>query len=397
MIGEGHDVAPPGEMVRFASPDDAMPRWVPKVILMVLVGLVIVDVGESIVASLSGLLMMLLVSLFASFALEPAVNRLSARGMRRGAATGLVLIGAVLGLVLFAVAVGSVVVSEVAAFVDDAPEYVEDFERWANDRFDAEIDTDQIVEDLTEAEGPLRDLATDVASNALDFTFQVVGYLFQGFTILLFTFYLVADGPKLRRSICSLLRPERQLEVLRTWEVAIEKTGSYIYSRALLALLSAISTWLALTLIGVPYALALALWLGVTSQFIPTVGTYLGAALPLAIALFDRPASALWVLLFAVVYQQIENYLLAPRVTAATMEIHPAVAFGAVIVGASVLGPPGALLALPAAAVLQAVGSTYVARHEVVDTAMTRMPPPTQRGGRRSRTASAVDEEERLQ
>jgi predicted PurR-regulated permease PerM len=112
--------------------------------------------------------------------------------------------------------------------------------------------------------------------------------------------------------------------------------------------------------------------MGVMSQFVPTIGTYLGAVLPLLIALIDEPLNALWVLAFAVLYQQIENYLLAPRITARTMELHPAVAFGSVIAGAGILGPVGALLALPAAAVFQAVGSTYVSRHEVVDSKMTR-------------------------
>jgi AI-2E family transporter len=79
----------------------------------------------------------------------------------------------------------------------------------------------------------------------------------QGCTIGLFTFYLVADGPRLRRAVCSVLRPERHQLALRIWELAIESTGGYVYSRALLAGVSATATWLALTLIGVPYPLAL--------------------------------------------------------------------------------------------------------------------------------------------
>jgi predicted PurR-regulated permease PerM len=108
------------------------------------------------------------------------------------------------------------------------------------------------------------------------------------------------------------------------------------------------------------------------SQFIPTIGTYIAGALPVLIALIDEPVDALWVLLVIVVYQQVENYLLAPPIQAETMDIHPAVAFGGVIAGASILGPIGALLALPAAATLQAFVSTYVQRHEVVESHLTR-------------------------
>ena len=106
----------------------------------------------------------------------------------------------------------------------------------------------------------------------------------------------------------------------------------------------------------------------------PTIGTYIAGALPIVIALIDKPIDAVWVLAVILVYQQIENYLLAPPIQAETMDIHPAVAFGGVIAGASILGPIGALLALPAAATLQAFVSTYVQRHEVIETPLTARP-----------------------
>jgi predicted PurR-regulated permease PerM len=126
-----------------------------------------------------------------------------------------------------------------------------------------------------------------------------------------------------------------------------------------------------LRLLQVPYALPLSFWMGLVSQFIPTVGTYIAMALPLLVALVQGPGDALVLLIFFTVYQQLENYILSPRVTSRTMELHPALAFGAAIAGASVSGVVGAFLALPAAAIIQAVASTYVHRHEVVETALT--------------------------
>jgi predicted PurR-regulated permease PerM len=93
--------------------------------------------------------------------------------------------------------------------------------------------------------------------------------------------------------------------------------------------------------------------------------------LPVLIAFIHDPVDGIIVLAFVVLYQQVENYILAPRITAQTMSIHPAVAFGSVIAGAGLLGVAGALLALPAAAVLQAVISTIGERHEVVETELT--------------------------
>jgi len=116
------------------------------------------------------------------------------------------------------------------------------------------------------------------------------------------------------------------------------------------------------------------------SQFIPVVGTYLAGALPLLIALIDKPISGLWTLIFLVIYQQIENYFFLPRVTAHTMEIHVASAFASVIIGAALLGAVGALLALPAAATLQAFISSYVHRHEVDERALAHVTSKRRRG-----------------
>ncbi|MGH9031466.1 MAG: AI-2E family transporter [Acidimicrobiia bacterium] len=345
-----------------------MPGWLPRAILLFFLGVAALFTVAWLIRELRAILLMLLVSLFLAFALEPAVNYLARRGWRRGLATGVVFLGVVVAIAGFVAAMSVLVVDQVSNFADDAESYGRQIEDYAKDWFDADIDVDEAVDDLTAEDGPLRDFAEN---NAADIAAAVLGGVFQAFTVALFTFYLVADGPRLRRSICSVLRPERQREVLRAWELAIDKTGGYIYSRSLLAGLSALATWVALSIIGVPYALALALWVGIISQFIPVIGTYIGGALPVVIAALHDPVDIIWTLAFIIVYQQIENYLFAPRITAHTMEMHPAVAFGTVIAGAALIGPVGAVLALPAAAVGQAFISTYVQRHEVVESALT--------------------------
>jgi predicted PurR-regulated permease PerM len=348
-----------------------MPSWVPRAMLLFFAGVVTLFTAAWLISALRELLLILLVSLFLAFALEPAVNVLDRRGWRRGAATGLIFLALVVAVVGFVAAMSVLVVDQVSTFADDAESYGNQIEDYAKDWFDADIDVDEAVDDLTAEDGPLREFA---ANNAADIAAAVLGGVFQAFTVALFTFYLVADGPRLRRTICSLLRPDRQREVLRAWELAIDKTGGYIYSRALLAGLSALATWIALTIIGVPYAIALALWVGIISQFVPVVGTYIAGALPVVIAALNDPIDVIWTLAFIILYQQVENYLLAPRITAHTMELHPAVAFGTVIAGAALIGPVGAVLALPAAAVGQAFISTYVQRHDVVESALTGEP-----------------------
>ena len=209
--------------------------------------------------------------------------------------------------------------------------------------------------------------------------------------MILFTYYLVADGPRLRRIICSRLTPQRQDRVLSAWELAINKTGGYLYSRALLALLSAFFHWLVFQSLGTQAPIALALWVGFVSQFLPVVGTYLAGILPVLVTFLDSPLKAAIVIGFIVIYQQIENYFFAPRITARTMELHPAVAFGAALGGAALLGPVGAILALPAAAMFQALVGEAGHRYDVVDSYLTNIQPPKRSRGAASHPSAQAD------
>jgi predicted PurR-regulated permease PerM len=324
--------------------------------------------GWWVVRELRTLIIMVFVALFLSLAMEPAVTRLAARGWRRGPATGLVLGGVIVVFLVFMAAAGSVVVGQVTDLADRAPKYVRDFETFVNDDLGIEWDADNIVKELKSghALGGLGIDTDTVVSNALDVGVQVAAALLEVVTVLIFAFYMTADGPRMRRSICARLPQRHQQVVLDTWEIAIDKTGGYLYSRGIQAFISAMVTWAFLVVLDVPYGLALGLWVGIVSQFIPTVGTYIAMVLPVIVALAVDPIEALWVLLFLVLYQQLENYVLGPRITKKTMEMHPALAIGTVFAGGLLLGGVGAVLALPTAAVIQALVSTHAPEQELV-------------------------------
>ena len=321
-----------------------------------------------LIRTLKNLLLWLVAALFLSFALEPAVNFLVRRGWKRGSATASILIGlALVGLVTFAAMV-PLVIDQFSELVQRAPELLRKASTYTDRWFGVELQSAEITDFLRQANNDVGSLATRVASiGAL-----ILSVVFQVLTIGLFTFYLVADGPRFRRSVCSVLTPRRQREVLAAWDIAIDKTGGYLYSRLLLAIVNALATFVVLTVLGVPFAVPLALWQGFVSQFIPIVGTYIAAAIPLIVALLEDPFAALMFFVFVAVYQQIENYVLSPRITARTMQLHPAVAFGAALAGGSIGGLLGAFMALPAAAVIQATVSSYLKRHAVVETELTR-------------------------
>ncbi len=345
---------------------DRMPLWVPRAIGLLITAVVALVLLYWLAFRLRSFLIVILVSLFFSFALEPAVNWLAARGWRRGVATAVAFLVTAMLLILFTVSMATVLADQASKLVDSAPGYIETISDWLNEQFGIEINTDDLVSQFTD-DGAVSTLAGRLAGDLVGLGSTVIGLVIQSLTVLLLTFYLVADGPRLRRLICSALPPEQQTMVLRGWELAIAKTGGYIYSRVLLGVLAFGFHWIVFAGLGIPYPVPLAIWVGVVSQLVPVVGTYLAGLIPGLIALIDDPVSAIWVVGAVIVYQQIENYLISPRIVSRTVNIHPAVSFAAVIIGAALLGTVGALLAVPATATIQAFVSTYIKRHELVE------------------------------
>jgi len=374
-----------------ASQTSRMPRWVPRAVVIFWMGFIGTLVLRFTFHRLNNFLILMLVSLFIALALEPAVNKFVARGRGRKSSTGLLLLGLVVIVMTFVGAVGTIVGQQLADVLSNSEQYVNDTVKILNDTFGSQIDAASVNERISDPKGPVQRFVDSQQDKAFDLSVQALGVLFQIFTVLLFSYYLVADGPRLRRSICSRLRPEKQRQVLHAWELAITKTGGYLYSRALLAVISSFFHWIAFQAIGIPAPIAMALWVGFVSQFLPVIGTYIAGVLPLVLTFVESPIKALVVIGFIAVYQQLENYLFAPKVTARTLELHPALAFGGALVGGAILGPVGAILALPAVAMGQALTSSWGTRHEVIDDPLTFLqpskPPRAKRGSRKSQSA----------
>ncbi|TGA97747.1 AI-2E family transporter [Streptomyces sp. MZ04] len=367
------DAAPLGTAPPAQHPNGAeagrgasMPRWLPRAMVLALALFACFQLGSWAFHQLTGLLINILIAFFLALAVEPAVSWMAARGLRRGFATFLVFLGVLIAGAGFITLMGSMLAGQIVDMVEDFPDYLDKVISWINQTFHTDLSRVEIQDSLVHSDW-LQKYVQNSASGVLDVSAQVLGGLFQLLTVLLFSFYFAADGPRLRRALCSVLPPAKQAEVLRAWEIAVDKTGGYLYSRGLMALISGIAHYILLQALGVPYAPVLAVWVGLVSQFIPTIGTYLAGALPMLIAFTVDPWYALWVLIFVVVYQQFENYVLQPKLTAKSVDIHPAVAFGSVIAGTALLGAVGALISIPAVATLQAFLGAYVKRYDVTD------------------------------
>jgi len=328
-----------------------------KVILLVVAALL----AWRIVAALSDLLLVLATSLFITLAMEPPVNFLVKKHWKRGLASGVVLIGIVLGAIGLVAAFGQLFIGQLIELVKSLPNFYADVAGWLQRQFDITLPTqNEALSQLTQRWGD------DLAGNALSAGVSLFSVVISLLGVLLITYYLSARGPQFRAAVCSPLKPKRQKQVLEMWAVAQSKTAAFLYSRVIMALASAIVTYIVLLILRIPYALPLALFVGIVSQFVPTIGTYIAGAAPVLVALLESPVKGIVVLVFFIAYQQVENLIIGPKLTSITMEINPAVAFVSVIALGTVIGPIGAFLSLPAVATGQAIVSTYIRRYDLV-------------------------------
>jgi predicted PurR-regulated permease PerM len=346
-----------------------IPSWLPRASLSVALVVLAVLAFLWIANRLRNLIFMTFIALFIAVALEPAVQYLSGRGWRRRHATGFVFLVATIVAAGFVASLVPLFVQQAAALADNVPRYLDNVQELLVEQ--GLIDDEGVDQQITSQFENLGSLLDRYGGSVAGGVFAVGNTLFsavfQLVTIGLFAYYMVAEGPTMRRTVLGVFPPPRQRELLKIWDIAVAKTGGYIYSRLILAGVAAAFTAGVLALLGLPYVLALSLWVGVISQFIPVIGTYFAAAVPVLVALAQDPLDALWVLVALVAYQQLENFVVAPRITAKSMALHPAISVGAVIAGVSLVGGVGAVLALPVAATIQAFISTAIERHELVE------------------------------
>jgi predicted PurR-regulated permease PerM len=353
----------PKDPINMTGFDKASIKWVFRTVILftaaALLGLWVFN------QNISFILLLLLALLFA-VAMEPAVSALSSRGWRRGSATGVTMLGVTIVAAAFLALFGGILFAQASSLVSDLPSLVTDLTQWINKTFDQNLNPETLINQLNIQPAQIAEWASNFAGGFVGIITAIVGGLFQVLTLALFTFYLSADAPRLKRQIGALMQPSAQKVIVTTWDITVKKTGGFVISKLLMALASATAHSLFFAAIGLPYWLPLGLITGITSQFIPTIGTYIGILIPVLFAAFNNPIDAVFIIIFASVYQQIENYLISPRLSKITMDIHPAVAFGSVIVFANLFGAVGAIVSIPVAAALVALLDTYGKRYELI-------------------------------
>jgi predicted PurR-regulated permease PerM len=351
------------------------PAWLPDVLNLGGKRLFVVLVGAALTVfavrwlahELASFLATIAMALFLSFALEPAAQWFVSRGWKRTRATGLIMLLLLIVCIILIALIVPAVVTGFQQLIESAPRLVDRLSSWLRP-LKIDLSTANLISELQNNADKVIAAAQNVASGfVLGVASSIIGGLFRVATIALFTYYFVAEGPKLRRVILSRMPPERQARLLFVWEQAITQTGGYFYSRLLLALINGTGMYLALRLNNVPFAAPLAIFEGIVAEFIPIVGTYIGGAAPILVAFLTSTPAGFWAAGYVLVYQQLENYFLSPRLTAKTMSLHPAVAFAAALIGGAIGGLVAAFLALPVAGVIQAALTEYSHSYDVVE------------------------------
>jgi predicted PurR-regulated permease PerM len=314
--------------------------------MKVAAGVLLVIGAARVLLAIGDILVLVLVSLVLAFGFQPAVAWLERRGLSRGWAVALgLLAGAVIGGLFLALVLPDVI-RQVVELARAAPEYIGRATRESgfladlNERFDLE--------------SRIQDLGRDAPETVLGLVGSFAALVFNSLTVLVLTIYFTVNLPRMRTGVARLLgRGDRQ-EFHEIYDQTIRRVGGYVLGNLAISAIAGVTTFIVLLIIGVPFAAALAFFVALT-DLIPTIGAILGAAVAAAVAAFIGLPEFIATVVWFLVYQQVENYLIQPRVMGRTVQMSAALVIVAVLIGGALLGVIGALLAIPTAAIVQIV------------------------------------------
>ncbi len=296
---------------------------------------------------------LVMIALFFALAIAPAVNWLDQRKVPRWLAILLVYLG--IGATIFGIGLLIVppMVEGVEDLSNDLPGYVEDLR--GNETFRDYDDEYNITDNLTEQAEELPSRLGDAAGTLRDVTVGVFTSFVQLFAILVIAFFLLMDGRRMLEFFYNQLPPEREKRMRDVADDISSAVAGYVFGAFVIATLSGLMTYVTLTIIDVPFKVPLAVLVGFFG-LIPLVGATIGGILVgIVVAFVSFPGGVIAWVIVLVVYQQIENNLIQPLVYGRTVQVHPLAVLIAVLVGASLLGILGALVAIPAVAAIQSV------------------------------------------
>jgi predicted PurR-regulated permease PerM len=310
----------------------------------------------------------LVIAVFVAIAVSGPVNVLS-RHMRRGFAIAVVYVT----LLLIPIGLGALLIPSLVNQGEDlannAPEYAQDVTDFVNENETLRNLNDDydITTKLQDEAEKLPSKIGDAAGTLRDIGIGFVNSVFAGLTILILSIFMVSGGRGWIERFLETRNPEQKERIGRALDHIGNAVGNYVAGALLQATIAGITSFIVLTILGVPFAgpLALVVFL---FDLIPLVGATLGAVLVAVVTVFvNFPVALIVWVIYAIAYQQVENYVIQPQIQRRAVAVEPFVVLVAVLFGSTLFGIMGALLAIPAAASIQIAIREWMAyRREVV-------------------------------
>lgn len=314
------------------------------------------------IQAIGSTLMLIVVSLFLAAGLDPAVRFFERRGMSRSYAVLTVIVAVLAALALFLVAIVPVIADQVRSLTDNAPQWLEQLQRNRQvQRLDDEYDIIAKIQDYVTA----GDFAGALFGGAVGVGLAVLGALFNGFIVTVLTLYFLASLRTTTSALYRLAPASRRDRVSRLGDRVVRSVGGYVSGAFIVAMCAGISSLIFLFVVGLgQYAVALAFVVALL-DVIPMIGATIGAVIVTAIAFAEDWKIGLACAIFYIIYQQVENYVIYPRVMSKSVDVPGAVTVIAALTGAALFGVVGALLAIPtAASILMLTREVWVKRQD---------------------------------
>lgn len=301
---------------------------------------------------------------------RPLLRFLQKRNFPRWSGVLIVLLLIVLVFYLLYAMIGPVVSDQVNSLVENAPEIVEDVEDytmyWFNQR---DRLPDSIEEQINGLQGKVGDWAGNIGSWILSFIGSFISGVITLVLVPFFLIYLLLDHEKFAPFIAKFFKGERKTWVRKTLSDIDETLQAYIQGQLFVSFLVGIMLLIGYLIIGLEYALLLAL-IGMATNVIPFLGPYLAVIPAVIIALVQEPIMAVYVLIIMLIAQQIESNLITPNVMGRSLDVHPLTVITLILAAGNIAGIWGIILAIPVYAVIKTiVSNTYARRQDIRETA----------------------------
>jgi predicted PurR-regulated permease PerM len=300
--------------------------------------------------SVSQIFVLILVSLFLATGLNPAVEALRRRNLSRGSAVAAIFSSVILFVIFFAFVVVPPVVNQGSNLIENAPQLLDDLMKNGtinslNDQFGL-IDTLQSRLNSVTSDGTL---LISTFGGVIGVGQSILSGFFTALTILVLTLYFITSLPQAVSLGLSLVPASRRERVGKLTNAIIERIGLFVGSQILIAAMAGVFVVLLTSILGMPSPIAIGMIVFVVA-LIPLIGHFIGSGVVTLIALTQSPLIGLIAFMAYVLYVQIENYVVTPRIIKRTLSVPGAVTIISALIGSSLLGLVGGLLAVPVAA-----------------------------------------------